>query len=183
MMASHGNKAIADKAARHATAQRHTSAWRELYRAAYQQAPRRHNPSAGLHSWYQRRGETKGKKMVLSERQQLARNLANELGKMDGVWVTSPLPLDDNAKLRLQILDSERNHVVQAAKDWGWNPVCISVLPRVHSTGLIAACLYEIDLPRERQPIHDDRIYGELAKPEKTDHERMAVLKYLGLRK
>src|SRR5262245_42174677 len=120
---------------------------------------------------------------VLNERQHIARNLANELGKMEGVWVTSPLPLDDNARLRFQLLDMERNHVIQTLKDWGWNPVCLSVLPRVHSTGLIAACLYEIDLPRERQPVLDDRHHGEIVKPEKTDHERMALLKYLGLRK
>src|SRR5262249_5849279 len=106
--------------------------------------------------------------MVLSNRQQLARNLATEIGKFDGAWVTSPLPLDDNAKLRFQLLDMERNHVLQTLKDWGWNPVCLSVLPRIHSTGLIAACLYEIDLPRERQPIHDDRIHGEVGKRERS---------------
>src|SRR5262245_6771030 len=121
--------------------------------------------------------------MVLSERQQLAKRLAEEIGKFDGVWVTSPLPLDDNAKLRFQLLDMERNHVLQTVKDWGWNPVCLSVLPRVHTTGLIAACLYEIDLPRARQPIVDDRIRGEVVKPEKTDLEREGILKYLGLRK
>ena len=95
--------------------------------------------------------------MVLSERQQLAKRLADELDKMDGVWVTSPLPLDDSHKLRLQIKDIDRNEVTQLLKDWGWDPVCISVLPRVCSTGLMAACLYEIDLPQPRQEIVDDR--------------------------
>src|SRR5262249_7069402 len=96
--------------------------------------------------------------MVLSERQQLAKRLADELGKIDGVWVTSPLPLDDNHKLRLQIKDVDRNEGIQVLKDWGWDPVCVSVLPRVCSTGLIAACLYEADLPKPRQDIVDDRI-------------------------
>ena len=95
--------------------------------------------------------------MVLSERQQLARRLADDLDKLDGVWVTSPLPLDDNHKLRLQIKDIARNEVVQLLRDWGWDPVCLSVLPRVCSTGLMAACLYEIDLPQPRQDIIDDR--------------------------
>jgi len=95
--------------------------------------------------------------MVLSERQQLARRLADELDKLDGVWVTSPLPLDDNHKLRVQIKDIDRNEVTQLLKDWGWDPVCISVLPRVCNTGLMAACLYEIDLPQPRQDIIDDR--------------------------
>jgi hypothetical protein len=96
--------------------------------------------------------------MVLSERQQLAKNLAAEIDKMDGAWVTSPLPLDEQAKLRVQIKDNDKNRIIQLLKDWGWDPVCVSVLPRVCTTGLIAACLYEIDLPRERQPIPQDII-------------------------
>ena len=35
--------------------------------------------------------------------------------------------------------------------------MCVSVLPRVCTTGLMAACLYEIDLPKPRQDIVDDR--------------------------
>jgi hypothetical protein len=97
--------------------------------------------------------------MVLSERQQLAKSLAAEIDKMDGAWVTSPLPLDADAKLRLQIKDIDRNRIIQLLKDWGYEPVCVSVLPRICTTGLIGACLYEIDLPRERQPIpQDDRV-------------------------
>jgi hypothetical protein len=41
----------------------------------------------------------------LSERQIRARDLADWLGGMAGVWVVSPLPLDDGAKaLRFQVL-------------------------------------------------------------------------------
>jgi hypothetical protein len=76
---------------------------------------------------------------------------------MNDVWVTSPMPLDDNQRLRVQISDAVRNEVMQILRDWGWDPICISILPRVCSTGLLGACLYEIDLPRERQPIIDDR--------------------------
>jgi hypothetical protein len=106
--------------------------------------------------------------------------LARELGKMDGVFVTSPLPLDDNQKLRMQIFDSARNEVVQLLKDWGWDPVAISVLPRVHSTGLIAACLYEIDLPKPRQEIpQDSRAIprDEIGKREKRSHEYDAFVR------
>ena len=63
--------------------------------------------------------------MGLSERQQLARRLADDLDRMDGVWVTSPLPLDDSHKLRLQIKDIDRNEVLQLLRDWGWDPVCV----------------------------------------------------------
>jgi hypothetical protein len=94
---------------------------------------------------------------VLSERQQLAKSLATEIDKMDGAWVTSPLPLDEHAKLRVQIKDIARNEIIQLLKDWGWNPILVSVLPRICATGLIGACLYEIDLPRRGQEIPQDR--------------------------
>src|SRR5262245_29601983 len=119
---------------------------------------------------------------VLSERQQLAKRLAVELDKMDGAFVTSPLPLNDDAKLRVQIKDMDKNRILQWLRDLGWDPVCISVLPRVCNTGLIAACLYEIDLPRERQPIYDDRIQGELSNKEKPNAEMEGFRKYLGLK-
>jgi hypothetical protein len=124
--------------------------------------------------------------MVLTERQQVARNFANELGKFEGVWVTSPLPLDESRKLNLQILDSERNHVLQIIRDWGWNPVCLSVLPRVHSTGWLAACLYEIDLPRERQPIpQEERAIPKdvLATPRAKTEVDIIVNEYFKVRK
>jgi hypothetical protein len=114
--------------------------------------------------------------MALSDRQQLAKSLADELSKMDGAWVTSPLPLDDNAKLRVQSMDIDRNGIIQWLRDLGWEPVCISVLPRICATGLIGACLYEIDLPKPRQNILDDRHSGELATTKKRDHEVEAML-------
>src|SRR5262249_3971327 len=121
--------------------------------------------------------------MVLSERQQKASALAHELGNMDGVWVTSPLPLDDHAHLRVQIKDVVRIEVVQMLKDWGWDPVLLSVLPRMCTTGLIAACIYEIDIPKPRQDVVDDRprIQGEIASREKSNYEVEQVLRYLGV--
>ena len=122
---------------------------------------------------------------LLSERQQKAEQLARELGKLDGVWVSSPLPLDDNAKLRVQILDSRKNEVLQLLSDWEWQPVFCGPLPRVTFRGMDAASLFDIDLPRERQPvIGDDRRIptGELAsdKREKTPDEIVQIRKYLG---
>jgi hypothetical protein len=93
---------------------------------------------------------------VLSDRQQLAKQLATEIDKMDGAWVTSPLPLDEHARLRVQIKDIDRNRIVQVLRDWGWAPMFVSVLPRICSTGLIGASIYEIDLPRDRQLIPQD---------------------------
>jgi len=87
---------------------------------------------------------------LLSERQQTARALAREI-EAAGAWVTSALPLDDQQRLRLQILDSDRNRVAQQIRDLGFEPMFVSILPRVHPTGLLAACIYEIDLPRRRR--------------------------------
>jgi hypothetical protein len=98
--------------------------------------------------------------------------------------VSSPLPLADNAKLRVQILDSRKNEVLQLLSDWEWQPVFCGPLPRVTFRGMDAAGIYEIDLPRERTPIQDDRTIrpAELAsdKREKTPLEVVQMRKYLG---
>src|SRR5262245_20761589 len=109
---------------------------------------------------------------IPNERQQTAQHLARSIGAMEGAWVTSPMPLDNGRRLRFQVLDGDRNRVLQQLRDWGWDPVFVSVLPRVTFVGMAAACLYEIELPRERQTIVDDRkIHGEIATPEKTSVE------------
>jgi hypothetical protein len=51
------------------------------------------------------------------------------------------------------------------------------MLPRVTYNGMALATVYEIDLPRERQPVVDDRkIHGELATKEKRSAETEAML-------
>ena len=110
---------------------------------------------------------------LLNERQQTARALARHIDDIGGAWVTSALPLDDQARaLRFQVLDSDRKRVMQSIRDLGFGPVFVGVLPRIHPTGLLAACAYEISLPQAWQPIVDDRIQGELAvkkKPHEMD--------------
>jgi len=93
------------------------------------------------------------------------------------------MPLDDNGKLRFQVMDSNRDAVISKLASWDWAPVPVSVLPRITPQGMQAATLYEIDLPRERQPVVDDRrmIPGELAtERQKTASETEQMLKYLG---
>src|SRR5262245_55566535 len=105
---------------------------------------------------------------LLNQRQQLAATMERELDALECCWVVSPLPLDDSKHLRVQIADVARNEVVQKIRDWGYEPKFVSLLPRVHPIfGMQGACVYEIDLPRERQAIPDDRIYGELAERKK----------------
>ncbi len=124
---------------------------------------------------------------LLNPRQEKARDLAREMQKLDGVWVTNPMPLDDYAKLRFQVLDSRKTEVLQMLADWGWSPAWCSNLPRITGNGWQLASVYEIDpLPTERQPVRDDRQTiprAEIARPKKTDTEVEAVMRYLGWKK
>jgi len=89
-----------------------------------------------------------------SERQKKAQDLANWLGSMPGVWIVSPLPLDDDARLRFQVLDSRRDEVVTALCEGGWIPAFLQGYPRFTPSGLIPACLYEItNMQKDRQPV------------------------------
>jgi hypothetical protein len=120
---------------------------------------------------------------LLNPRQEKARDLARELHRM-GAWVTNVMPLDDNARLRFQVLDSDRSRIIQTLTDWEWEPAFCGTLPRICPDGFKLASIFEIDLPRERMPIHDDRkIQGEIARPKKTDTEVEAVMRYLGWKK
>jgi hypothetical protein len=124
--------------------------------------------------------------MLLNERQQKAQELSREMAKMHGVWIVSPLPLDDGAKLRFQVLDTRKNEVLQLLGDWEWKPMFCGFLPRVTFTGMQPACLYEIDLPRERPPVPDDRtIRNDItdAEREKAKAEVAAMRKHLGMKR
>src|SRR5262245_9908586 len=121
---------------------------------------------------------------LLNERQQRARAIADELGRMQGVWVVSPLPLDNGSNFRVQILDgSYKNAVIQVLRDWGYAPIFVSLLPRVTPHGFVMAGIYEFDLPQERQPIINDRtIGGEISSSsKKSDAEIEGMRRYLGL--
>jgi hypothetical protein len=67
-------------------------------------------------------------------------------------------------------------------KDWGWQPEYICFQPRITYSGMQGACVFEIDIPRERQLIHDDRtIRDEIADREKA--EVAAMRKHLGMKR
>lgn len=103
---------------------------------------------------------------------------------MDGAFITSALPLDDQQRLRVQILDATRNRVVQAIRDLGFEPRFCSVHPRITPIGVEAACSFEVDLPKAPPPPVWDRtiIKDEIARDEKKDlGEESAMLKHLGL--
>jgi hypothetical protein len=119
--------------------------------------------------------------MALTERQRTAESLAREIGQM-GAWCISAMPLDDNAKLRFQIMDTDRDAIITKLASWGWLPAPCGPLPRVTSKGMLGATIYEIDLPRERPSVADDRtiIKGEIAEQKKTSIELEGMRRYLG---
>jgi hypothetical protein len=116
---------------------------------------------------------------VLSERQKTAASLAYQLQLM-GAWVTNPMPLDADGRLRFQVLDKDRNAILEKLASWDWSPVLVSAFPRVCPDGMRSASLYEIDLPRERQAIpQDTRVYGEIGERKKTNAEIEGMRRYL----
>jgi len=120
---------------------------------------------------------------LLTERQQTAEALAREITRM-GVWCVSSMPPDNNAKLRFQVMDSDRDVVISKLASWDWLPVPCSSFPRITHGGWMAAQIYEIDLPREQSPIPDERsIKGEIAERKKSEVELEALRKYLGITK
>ena len=67
---------------------------------------------------------------------------------------------------------------IETAKRY-WSPALCEMVPRITHDGMQPANVYEIDLPLERQPIADDRFYGEIGTREKST-EVVAMLKTIG---
>jgi|SRR5262245_3745536 len=114
---------------------------------------------------------------LLTERQQQAQSLAHEIQRMGG-FVINPMPLGDKARLRFQVLDKDKNAIIEKLMSWNWYPIYCNCLPRVTPVGMEAASTYEVDLPPERQPIVDDRIYD--SGRARTTAEVQATLEHIG---
>ena len=50
-----------------------------------------------------------------------------------------------------------RNEVIQVLRGWDWEPVWVSMLPRITHAGTVMAGVYEIDIPKRQQAIIADR--------------------------
>lgn len=118
---------------------------------------------------------------LLSERQQTANRLAACIDKLGG-FVVSPLPLNDSYRLRFQLLDRDKNKVIQALRDEGLEPVFCGSGMRVFPDGMCFVMNVEVDVPGKRQPVVDRTIRGEIAEREKTSAEVEGIKKYLGLK-
>jgi hypothetical protein len=113
--------------------------------------------------------------MMLTERQQLAQQLARHLEGL-GAIVVSPLPLDNSAKLRFHVVDSIRPQVLHKLGEWNWGcPVFVSTTVRfdVRSYGTTLCSVYEIDLPREQTPIPTERGGQEIPKEVREFHKSL----------
>jgi hypothetical protein len=121
------------------------------------------------------------KMAVLTPRQETARSLAYEIDKAGGV-VVNPMPLHPDGRLRFQVVDASRPGVLQVLSDLGFVPAFCGMTFRICVDGTFRpASIFEIDLPRERQPIPDDRVHGELASSaSKPSYETEQLMRYLG---
>ena len=90
------------------------------------------------------RNATGNEMALLSERQQKAEQLSQELRQLFGIATLNPMPLADDAKLRFQVLDADRNRVVEQLCAAGWIPAFVSPLPKVTTNGLIPAGVFEV---------------------------------------
>jgi hypothetical protein len=107
----------------------------------------------------------------LTERQQQAQALTHELQRL-GAFVLSPMPLSDDAKLRFQVLDDDREFLLGKISSWGWSPTLQGAVPRFTPQGALPSTIYELDLPRPRQAVVDDRtIKGEIASNKAANAE------------
>ena len=92
------------------------------------------------------------------------------------------MPLDDNARLRFQVLDADRQEVLEQLSQGDWSPIFCGTAPRIGFDGWKLASVFEVDIPGEGQPVVDDRRIprDELASPKKSDAEVAALRRYLG---
>src|SRR5262245_32747774 len=120
----------------------------------------------------------------LTPRQETAQRLTRELQAL-GATVTNPLPLGAGENLRFWCSDYKKNELLQQLKDAGYEVVFVGMSPQVdiktYSMGLVNN--FEIHLAADAQPVADNRIHGEITRPEKSDVERRGILKYLGIEK
>jgi hypothetical protein len=111
---------------------------------------------------------------VLTENQKVVQALTDELHRLGAFVVSWP----GSERLRFQVLSPQCESTLQKLRDLGFESVfCNSGLRFVRNAA--EPCnTYEIDLPKPRQPVADDRtIRGELANRTPKDRETDAILK------
>jgi len=116
--------------------------------------------------------------MVLSERQQKAQGLTRWLQSL-GAHVTNSMPLSPSEQVRFWVTNEDRDAVLTKLREQDWSPRHMSLDMRFHRDSLVPATTYVIELPFDPPPVQDRKIYGEIAKPEKTSVELEGMRRYL----
>src|SRR5262249_411768 len=99
----------------------------------------------------------------LTSRQLQAEVLCRDIQRL-GAWCLSALPLNQNQRLRFQVLEGDQDQLLEMLTNAGWNPVFCNHGLRFTPQGAKPSIIYEIDIEHERQRVPDDRsIKGELA--------------------
>src|SRR5262249_7748165 len=118
--------------------------------------------------------------MALTERQQKAQGLTRWLQGLNA-YVTNPMPLRPDDRLRFWVTNEDREAVLAKLREHDWSPVFVSVNLHFHRNTLVPGTTYELDLPPDRPVVQDRQIYGEVARPQKSDVEMEGMRRYLGL--
>jgi len=112
--------------------------------------------------------------MALSERQQTAERLMRWLQGM-GAFVTNPMPLNPGQQLCFDVLNPDREHVLEELRKQNWEPRTGVVAMRYHHDELVPCTQFEIALPSD-QPVTQDRtIRGDVVDPAKRAAEKASI--------
>jgi hypothetical protein len=114
-----------------------------------------------------------------SEQQKHSEALTHELQRLGAFVVSVP----GSARIRFQILTPQIEAVLLKIRELGYDPRFCNVGLRFVPPGIAAPCTtYEINLPVEQPPVHDDRtIRGEIAVKKELSADERGMRKALGL--
>src|SRR5262245_65995862 len=95
---------------------------------------------------------------LLSERQQLAQNLARSIGQIKGAYVVNVMPLAAEAHLRVHVEQPHRQHVRSVIEGWGWKVADCGNTSRFNvSDGTMrVTAIFDVQLDLVRQAIMQD---------------------------
>src|SRR5262245_58745413 len=107
----------------------------------------------------------------LSARQLQAEVLSRDIQKL-GAWCLSAMPLNENQRLRFQVLDGDHEELLEMLNNAGVKPVICNHVLRFTPQGAKPSIIYEIDIEHERPVVVDDRtIKGEIASDKAASAE------------
>src|SRR5262245_29785568 len=112
--------------------------------------------------------------MSSSPRQQTAEKLMRWLQNM-GAFVTNPMPLDPGQQLRFDVLNPDREHILEELRKQDWAPITGVVHMRIYRDQLVPCTSFEIALPLDQPIVQDRTIRGDVVDPAKKAAEKAAL--------